>query len=67
MTFPLVLMSFLSNEVICILVFFCDLIVIFMPFSVFSNAQNWLRMDKRVIDHELPRYQEPLILTFSVR
>ncbi|XP_031572232.1 FERM domain-containing protein 4A-like isoform X2 [Actinia tenebrosa] len=32
-----------------------------------SDAQNWLRMDKKVIDHDLPRYQEPLMLTFSVR
>ncbi|XP_020904210.1 FERM domain-containing protein 4A isoform X2 [Exaiptasia diaphana] len=32
-----------------------------------SNNQNWLRMDKRVIDHDLPRYQEPLLLNFSVR
>ncbi|XP_032235656.2 FERM domain-containing protein 4A [Nematostella vectensis] len=31
-----------------------------------SGAQTWLRLDKRVLDHELPRH-DPLILLFAVR
>ncbi|EDO38965.1 predicted protein, partial [Nematostella vectensis] len=31
-----------------------------------GGAQTWLRLDKRVLDHELPRH-DPLILLFAVR
>lgn len=32
-----------------------------------TNHQNWLCLDKRVLDHELPRYQDPVSLVFCVR
>ena len=31
------------------------------------SNQNWLRLDRRVLDHDLPRFQEPVLLTFCVR
>lgn len=32
-----------------------------------TSNQNWLRLDRRVLDHELPRFQDPFLLMFCVR
>ena len=40
------------------------------PFSLFSSyrgQQNWLQLDHRVLDHDLPKKPGPTILYFSVR
>ena len=43
-------------------------LVYFLFHHVFdSGHQNWLRLDKRVLDHDLPRVQDPLLLVFCVR
>lgn len=38
-----------------------------LSYSDESNHQNWLRLDKRVLDHEFSRYQDPVLLVFCVR
>jgi len=36
-------------------------------FLVFRNHYNWLQLDRRVLEHEIPKRSGPLILHFSVR
>ncbi|PFX33465.1 FERM domain-containing protein 4A-like isoform X1 [Stylophora pistillata] len=32
-----------------------------------TSHQTWLRLDRKVLDHDLPRYQDPFLLVFCVR
>ena len=33
----------------------------------FRGNENWLSLDRKVLDHDLPRYADPIIFFFAVR
>jgi hypothetical protein len=34
---------------------------------LYSGNENWLSLDRKVLDHDLPRYADPIVFYFAVR